>query len=207
MSAAATAPDTGWTWSDGRPYTPGADEGQTHPTGADGGRFVVTAEAGADLYRMPGVREIDRLPSLGREVTGDFTLSVRAEVRDTDGGRFADAAGIVLHTDAGWAKFCVERTPSGSWSLVTVVSQPWSDEAAGPALDGPCADLTVVREGQRLAFLYGPGPDAAPRFVRTFTVPDSALRVGLFAQAPFSPSCTAVFDRLRHDPEPLRDRR
>nr|WP_239075000.1 DUF1349 domain-containing protein [Streptomyces sp. SID10853] len=171
------------------------------------GRFVVTAAAGADLYHIPGVREIDRLPSLGRDFTDDFTLSVRAEVRDAGGGRFADAGGIVLHTAAGWAKFCVERSPTGAWTLVTVVSQPCSDEAAGPSLDGPRARLTVVREGPRVTFLHAAGQEAEPRFLRTFTMPAGALRVGLFAQAPFSPSCTAVFDHLHHDPEPLRDRR
>ncbi|NEA69000.1 DUF1349 domain-containing protein [Streptomyces sp. SID12488] len=190
--------DTAWSWSDGRPAC----------FAGPAGSLTVTAPGGSDLYRMPGVREIDALVHASRPVEGDFTLSVRAEVRPDGGtGRFADAGGVLVTTADGWAKFCVERAPSGDWTLVTVVSAPYSDEAAGPVLDGPRAELTVVREGRRAALLHRPDPEGEPRFVRTFTVPEGPLRVGLFAQAPFSASCTAVFDGVRLDPEPLRDRR
>ncbi|WP_369153510.1 DUF1349 domain-containing protein [Streptomyces sp. R17] len=187
-----------WSWSGAEP------SGHAGPDG----HVAVTAPAGSDLYRMPGVREIDAVPSFGRDVEGDFTLTVRTEVRPAaGGGRFADAGGVLVHTAGGWAKFCVERAPDGRWTLVTVVALPYSDEAAGPALAGPRAELGVVREGRRAAFLHRPEPAQGPCFVRTFTVPDGPLRVALFAQAPFSPSCTAVFDGPALSPEPLRDRR
>ncbi|MFE9426421.1 DUF1349 domain-containing protein [Kitasatospora sp. NPDC006697] len=191
----AAAPFEGpWSWSEPRPsWSAGAD-----------GRLELTAPAGSDLYRVPGVREIDAVPGLSRTLDGDFTLSVRVAVAGT---RFADAAGLLVHTAGGWAKCCVERAPDGRWSVVTVVSLPDSDEAAGPDLAAPGTELTVVREGRRLAFLHREDPAADHRFLRTLPIADGPLRVSLFAQAPFSDRCTAVFDAPQLSPEPLRDRR
>ncbi|MBY8885236.1 DUF1349 domain-containing protein [Streptomyces sp. PTM05] len=173
-------------------------------TGGADARLALTAPAGSDLYRVPGVREIDAVPEVSRTLEGDFTLSVRVAV---DGTRFADAGGVLVHTADGWAKACVERAPDGGWSVVTVVSHPVSDEAAGPALRGPATELVVVREGRRLAFLHREDADGDLRFVRTLRVAEGPVRVSLFAQAPFSEACTAVFHTVRLLPEPLRDRR
>ncbi|MDH6115452.1 regulation of enolase protein 1 (concanavalin A-like superfamily) [Kitasatospora sp. MAP12-15] len=169
-----------------------------------GPRLELTAPAGSDLYRLPGVREIDAVPEVSRTLDGDFTLSVRVAVQ---GSRFADAGGLLVHTADGWTKACVERAPDGRWSVVTVVSRPESDEAAGPELAGPATELTVAREGRRLAFLHREEAAGDHRFVRTLRIPSGPLRVSLFAQAPFSERCTATFLDLRFSLEPLRDRR
>ncbi|MGW4598334.1 DUF1349 domain-containing protein [Streptomyces sp. NPDC004457] len=172
------------------------------------GALEVTAPAGSDLYRMPGIREVDGVPEVSRLVEGDFTLTVRVSVHGAAGGaRFSDAGGLLVHTADGWAKICVEPSPQGRWGLVTVVSRPDSDEARGPDLAGPAAELVLVREGTRLAFLDRVKETGETRFVRTLTVPPGPLRVSLFAQAPFSEHCTAVFDHLNITPEALRDRR
>ncbi|MFE9775832.1 DUF1349 domain-containing protein [Streptomyces sp. NPDC005931] len=169
------------------------------------GLLEVRAARGADLFAMPGAYEASAVPLLGRWVDGDHTLRVRVAV---DGHAFGDAGGIVVHTSDGWFKVCVERTRAGGWAIVTVVSRPVSDEAAGPALDGPHADLLITREGRRHAVFHRAAPGRGWRFVRTFFGPDDrGVRVGLFAQAPFSDSCTASFSALRHAPVALADRR
>ncbi|MGP9022671.1 DUF1349 domain-containing protein [Streptomyces sp. BR1] len=193
-SSSGLSPEDVWSWS-----------GAERLNYADlTGPLELVAPVGSDLYRVPGVREIDAVPEVSRTLSGDFTLSVRVTV---DGSRFADAGGLLVHTAEGWIKACVERAPDGRWSLVTVASLPVSDEAAGPGLAGSTTELTVVREDRRLAFLHREEATADRRFVRTLRIPSGPVRVSLFAQAPFSPRCTAAFEDLRLGPEPLRDRR
>ncbi|MEW9519740.1 DUF1349 domain-containing protein [Streptomyces tubercidicus] len=169
------------------------------------GELRLTAGAGTDLYAWPGVREVDALPALVRRFDGDFRLHVGVAVED--GRTFADAGGLVVHTGAGSVKVCVERTTSGAWAVVTVASLPYSDEAMGPALPGPSADLLVTRQGRRFAALLRTPGDPDWRFVRTLLLPEGELWAGVFAQSPLSDSCTAVFSGLSFRPEPLRDRR
>ncbi|MER5810399.1 DUF1349 domain-containing protein [Streptomyces sp. NPDC002033] len=165
----------------------------------------VRAERGADLFAMPGFHEAAAVPALARAVTGDHTVRTRVAVT---GGAFGDAGGIVVHGADGWFKVCVERTRAGGWAVVTVVSRPASDEAVGPALAGPAAELLVTREGGRHAVFCREDPAGAWRFVRTHLGPaEGGVRLGLFAQAPFSDACTAVFTGARLAPVALADRR
>ncbi|WP_371680442.1 DUF1349 domain-containing protein [Streptomyces sp. NBC_01276] len=186
--------DTGWTFSG-----PGALAARDPAT------LEIRADRGADLFAMPGFHEASGVPLLGRTLTGDHTVRARVAVR---GGAFGDAGGILVHGADGWFKVCVERTRAGGWAVVTVVSRPLSDEAMGPALAGPRAELLVTREGGRHAVFCREDPDGPWLFVRTFLGPaDPDVRLALFAQAPFSDSCTAVFTGARWSPRALADRR
>ncbi|WP_236243680.1 DUF1349 domain-containing protein [Streptomyces sp. CC228A] len=170
--------------------------------------LAVRAARGADLFSMPGAYEAGGVPLLSRTVTGDHTAWTRITV---DGHAFGDAGGIAVHGADGWFKACVERTRAGGWAVVTVVSRPVSDEALGPALSGPRADLLVTREAARHAVFCRERPDEDWRFVRTFTGVaadgEQDLRLGLFAQAPFSDACTAAFTAPQYVPSALPDRR
>ncbi|MFF9869852.1 DUF1349 domain-containing protein [Streptomyces sp. NPDC013953] len=165
----------------------------------------ILAERGCDLFTMPGSYEASGIPLLGRTVTGDHTFRAGVTVRGT---AFGDAGGIVVHDDGGWFKVCVERTRAGGWAMVTVVSRPVSDEAVGPALAAPRAELLVTREGRRHAVFCREEQGGKWRFVRTFFGSGAGdVRIGLFAQAPFSAACTAVFSVPRYVPAALADRR
>jgi regulation of enolase protein 1 (concanavalin A-like superfamily) len=167
------------------------------------GELRVRVPRGTDLFRMPGSYEASGVGTWGRAVTGDHTLWTRVEV---DGRTFGDAGGIVVHDAEGWFKVCVERARTGGWTIVTVVSRPLSDEAAGPALSGPHAEMLVTREGRRHAVFHREHSDGDWRFVRTFTGSgDPEVRVGLFAQAPFSDACTASFTPPGYAPVALAD--
>ncbi|MFB6980792.1 DUF1349 domain-containing protein [Streptomyces scopuliridis] len=190
----ATFP-AGWQWSG--PAT-------ARHTDHEAGILRLEAPAGADLFVMPGVREVDRLPALTRPVTHDFRLEALVDV---EGGTRFDAGGILVDTGNGSLKLCVERAVSGGWSVVTIVTRPTSDEAAGPSLVGPAAGLLVTRQGERLATFFREPDEPDWRFARTLTVPATELRVGVFAQAPLSDGCTAVFRDVKTSPTPLRDRR
>ncbi|GAA4931228.1 DUF1349 domain-containing protein [Streptomyces coeruleoprunus] len=186
--------DAGWTFA-GPGSTPVRDAGE----------LTVRAHRGADLFTMPGSYEANGVPLLGRTVRGDHTVRVHVGV---DGHAFGDAGGIAMHGADGWFKVCVERTRAGGWAIVTVVSRPESDEATGPALAGPRAELLVTREGRRHAVLFREDPAGDWRFVRTFLGTDAPdVRLGLFAQAPFSDACTASFTAPRYAAVALADRR
>ncbi|WP_437312958.1 DUF1349 domain-containing protein [Sorangium sp. So ce385] len=174
---------------------------------ADGspGSLTVVAPGRSDLFAMPGHYDVDRLPLLQRPVDGDFAAWSRITV---DGGAFGDAGGIALHGEDGWLKVCVERTRTGGWAMVTVLSRPESDEAMGPALDGPAADVMVTREGRRVAVLFRQYRHEDWRFVRTYLARTTRqMRLGIFVQAPFSEAASAQFEPMRLSPTAWRDQR
>ncbi|MBP2478627.1 regulation of enolase protein 1 (concanavalin A-like superfamily) [Crossiella equi] len=168
------------------------------------GVLSVTAPAGADHFRMPGVREVASLPLLCRPVEGDFTAVVTVSAA---GQRFADAAGLALVGLDGVAKLCVERMPDGRWAICTVVSDPHSDEAAGPTLAGPVAQLMITRERSRVAMFHRQPGEPDWHFTRTFTSAVAGTRLALFAQAPLSEACTGEFSGFDLSPGAQRDRR
>ncbi|MBB1253296.1 DUF1349 domain-containing protein [Streptomyces sp. OF3] len=171
-----------------------------------GGSLEITAPGHSDLYSLPGSHEVANLPLLQRAVHGDFTAWTRVTVRR--GSSFADAGGLALHGAEHWLKVCVERGRDGGWSIVTVVSAPHSDEAAGPALVTPAADLLITRQGRRCAVRVRADATEPWRVVRTFHgPPETRLRLGLFAQAPFSESASATFEPVRLAATALADRR
>ncbi|NBM18199.1 DUF1349 domain-containing protein [Streptomyces sp. GC420] len=186
--------DPGWSFSG-----PGAVS-LPHP-----GELRVRVPRGADLFRMPGSYEASGTGTWGRAVAGDHTLWTRVGV---EGRAFGDAGGVVVHDRAGWFKICVEHTRAGGWAIVTVVSRPLSDEATGAALAGPGAELLVTRQGRRHAVFHREHGGQEWRFTRTFLGGgDPEVRVGLFAQAPFSDTCTASFTPPGFAPAALADRR
>lgn len=186
--------DTAWHWSGPAPAA--VRRGTT---------LEIAVRRGTDLYAMPGCYEADALPLLQRPVHGDFTAWTRIGV---EGHAFGDAGGIALHGADGWLKVCVERTRDGGWAIVTVLTRPVSDEARGPSLSGPAADLQITRQGTRYAVFHRERPHEDWQFVRTFLgFPEPEVRLGLFAQAPFGESCTATFTAPRMSSVAAADRR
>lgn len=186
-----------WSWS--------RDPARWSQTSGSPGELHVTAPGRTDLYSMPGHYQIDRLPLLQRTVTGDFTAWTRVTVQ---GDSFGDAAGLAVHGEDGWAKLCVERTRAGHWAVVTVLSRPDSDEAMGPSLPDPGAELMVTRQGRRFAVLFRQDRREPWQFVRTWfgaAAPD--VRLGVFVQAPFSDAAEGWFEPMRLSPTPWRDQR
>ncbi len=87
----------------------------------------ITAKAESDFFRPYGGPSHDSACFLYRETTGDFTavIDVRAELFN-----FGDAAALTMRADeTRWAKLCIERSPIGEVSLVSVVTGPWSDDS------------------------------------------------------------------------------
>ena len=144
--------------------------------------------AKTDFFRPCGREPVDSAGLLHTRATGDFTA--RALVT-ADLVGFGDAVAVTIRSDEKlWAKLCVERSPIGDISVVSVVTNGWSDDSNGELLDTPESHLRVTRKGNVFGMHFSTDGDTW-RFVRTFALemPETVL-VGVHAQAPFVGGCS-----------------
>lgn len=163
----------------------------------DDGRLLIVPAAKTDFYRPYGGGGNDSAGLLATTVEGDFTLITRVTVSLV---AFGDAAAVTVRAGATqWAKLCLERSPLGETSAVSVVTDPWSDDANNELAPQTCS-LRLTRKGNLFGMHYSVD-GVTWRFVRSFAMeaPRSVL-VGVHAQAPFEGGCRATFvsAELRH---------
>ncbi|MEW6754193.1 MAG: DUF1349 domain-containing protein [Candidatus Latescibacterota bacterium] len=169
--------------------------------GVEGLRIVPAPRT--DFFRPADGAAHDSAGLLHTTVNGDFT--VRTHVRAELAG-FGDAGALTVRAAPDqWAKICVERSPVGEVGIVSVVTDPWSDDANAELLAAPEAFLRITRKGSVFGLHYSLDGDRW-RFVRAFTcrMPDGVL-VGVHAQAPFQGGCRATFGLLEITPQPVPD--
>jgi uncharacterized protein len=163
----------------------------------------LTSGPGSDLFVDPAGDGTG--PDAGRFVgeppAGDFTLSARVAVqfRST-----FDAAVLLVHVSASvWAKLCLELSPRGRPTVVTVVTRGTSDDSNSFEVNGTSAWLRITRSGGAWAF-HATANGLHWRLVRYFTLgelgPGQTARVGFLAQSPEGQGCRAVFDRIVFSP-------
>ncbi len=167
-----------------------------------GGLTIVPQEA-SDFFRPHVGPPKDNCCLLHREVTGDFTATALTKANLVD---FGDAAALTVRaSDILWAKLCLERSPIGDVSLVSVVTDPWSDDANNELLETPECYLRLTRKGNVFGMHYSLNGKLW-RFVRTFVLDmPPVVMVGIHAQAPFAAGCRVVFKSLTLSPEPVGD--
>jgi regulation of enolase protein 1 (concanavalin A-like superfamily) len=153
--------------------------------------LTIIPEAKTDFFRGYMGTPTDNACLLYVNVTGDFTATTKAQAHLVG---FGDAAAITVRASATqWAKLCLERSPIGDVSAVSVVTNPWSDDANNELLDKPECYLRLTRSGDVFAMHYSVD-GARWRFVRTFgLVLPPTVMVGIHAQAPFGGGCSARF--------------
>jgi regulation of enolase protein 1 (concanavalin A-like superfamily) len=137
------------------------------------------------------------------EMEGDFTLVAEAEAELVG---FGDAAAMMVRVKEDlWAKLCLERSPIGDISVVSVVTNGNSDDANNELLESPSCFLRVTRIGDVFGMHYSLD-GIVWRFVRTFILemPDT-LMVGIHAQAPFVGGCKVLFKSLELYSTPIED--
>jgi uncharacterized protein len=172
----------------------------------DGAVLTVTAGPRTDLFVDPdGTAEMDNAPSLTGRPDGDFQLAARVSVEHA---ATFDAGVLLLHAhQRAWAKLCLEYSPQGQATVVSVVTRGRSDDCNSFAVDGRQAWLRVSRLGPAFAF-HASTDGASWRLVRYFALePAGALAVGFMAQSPTGEGCTATFDQIRFTPWRLVDLR
>jgi hypothetical protein len=153
------------------------------------GELEILPHPKTDFFRPFGGPPGDNACLLHASVRGDFTAT--AHVSAVLAG-FGDAGALTVRADAmRWMKICVERSPIGEISIVSVVTDPTSDDSNGELLREARAELRITRKGNAFAMHYR-ASTGAWRFVRAFgfELPETVL-VGVHAQAPFQGGCSA----------------
>jgi uncharacterized protein len=147
----------------------------------------VEPDGHTDTFRKFEQSPKDSACFLYTEVSGDFSLAARLSVVPT---AFGDAGAISIRRDETmWAKLCVERSPAGQVSIVSVVTDGWSDDANNELLPAPAAELRITRRGNLIGMHYRE-TEGPWRFVRTFGLDwPAVVQVGLQAQAPLQAGC------------------
>jgi regulation of enolase protein 1 (concanavalin A-like superfamily) len=130
-------------------------------------------------------------PALVLAAQGDVQLSAYVDVEHR---ATFDAGVLVVHVDdRRWAKLCIERSPQGRPTIVSVVTREWSDDCNSTVLGQPSAHLRVSRLGDAWAFhtsVDGRGWD----LVRLFGLgPAPAASVGFLSQSPTGAGCVSTF--------------
>ena len=158
------------------------------------GELTITPDGETDVFRKYGQPAKDSACFLYTRVQGDFTLISKMRV---DSKAFADAGAITIRSDETlWAKLCIERSPLGEMSIVSVVTDTWSDDANNELLKTPEAFLRITRIGDVVGMHYSIDGKIW-RFARTFGLqwPESVM-VGVQAQAPVRNGCRVIVEEL-----------
>jgi hypothetical protein len=165
--------------------------------------LIIVPQGETDFFRPYKGEGKDNACLLYTEVTGDFTAVTQAHAHLVG---FGDAAAITVRAgEALWAKLCLERSPIGDVAVVSVVTQPWSDDANGELQPDPVCFLRITRKGDVLG-MHASRDGETWRFVRTFGMALPArVKVGIHAQAPFGGGCHARFSRFMLSPTPVED--
>jgi regulation of enolase protein 1 (concanavalin A-like superfamily) len=165
---------------------------------SDGG-LTITAGPRTDLFADPETRtKTVTAPALTAAVHGDFWLSarVRPELAAT-----YDAGVLVLYAHPrAWAKLCLERSPQGRATVVTVVTREVSDDCNSFTVDDDHVWLRITRFGGTVAF-HASGDGKFWQLVRYFTHDEAPhMKIGFLAQSPTGEGCSVTFDDIRCSP-------
>ncbi|MEO3755343.1 DUF1349 domain-containing protein [Streptomyces sp. B6B3] len=166
--------------------------------------LTVTAGPRTDLFTDPGGPDrFANAPALLGDPSGDFTLSARVTVSLAE---TYDAGVLLLHRDPDtWAKLCLELSPQGRPTIVSVVTRGSSDDANGIAVDTGDVWLRIARIGDAYAF-HASTDGSFWQLVRYFTF-GGAAQVGFLAQSPLGPGSTVWFTGIAYARRTLSDLR
>lgn len=112
---------------------------------------------------------------------------------------------MVRAGETQWAKLCLERSPFGEASAVSVITDPWSDDANNEIIKSQTCFLRVTRKGNVFGMHYSLD-GVRWRFVRKFAAEmPGEIMIGVAAQAPFAPGCRVIFHSFSISPDPVED--
>lgn len=178
-------------------HLPGFDEPliwENAPVGAaavDSSGLTMTAGPITDLFRDPGGPSVvHNAPMLlGGAPDGDLVLEavVSAELSSI----YDAAALMVVAAEDRWAKFALELSPQRRPTIVSVVTDGWSDDANSIELDDRTARLRLSRTGSAFACHVLVGEDW--NLARYFRGPEVQCRIGFLAQSPTGEGLSASF--------------
>ena len=179
---------------------------QPEPVWFETDEASLRAEAGAqtDLFVDPGSgTEYLNAPRLLGPVAGDFTLAARVAVEFH--ATFDAGVLLLLAHERAWAKLCLELSPDGKPTVVSVVTRGVSDDCNSFATDRNEVWLRIARLGTAFAF-HASTDRTRWELIRHFALdPDLELQVGFLVQSPLGGGCTVQFDEIAFAPVRLAD--
>ena len=187
-----------------RPLRAINDAAAVAPTADD----ALSIEAGprTDWFIDPDTGATTRnAPALVMPAPGTWMLSTLASA---DHRTTFDAAVLVVYvSDDVWAKLCLERSPQGQVTIVSVVTRGTSDDCNSVPINDSQAHLRVSRLDRAYAFHHSTDGTRWD-LVRYFTLgEDQEPEVGFLAQSPSGESCRATFRAIDFSPRLLVDLR
>ncbi|MGF1735113.1 DUF1349 domain-containing protein [Photobacterium satsumensis] len=134
-------------------------------------------------------------------ISGDFTF--QAKINCELVGLFDAGALMVRESTESWAKICIEKCADGRVSIVSVVTDGWSDDTNNEVLESTEAFLRITRKGNMIGMHYSLDGKYW-RFVRKFGLPWSEqLQVGVAAQAPRQAGCRVHIEQMKLSAKPV----
>ena len=164
----------------------------------------ITAGQHTDWFIDPGgVANVRNAPALLFNVQKPCQL--KARVTAAAAARFDAGVLVVYHEDTIWAKLCLELSPQGQLSIVSVVTKGVSDDCNSVPVPGNSIYLRIARLERAYAFHYS--HDARTwNLVRYFSLGESQdAEIGFIAQSPVGEGCSASFSEIVYLPEKLND--
>lgn len=159
----------------------------------DGDTLTMTAEPKTDFWRKTFFGYVtDNGHLYGREVTGDFTATVKVTA---DYAAQYDQAGLMVRADeTTWMK-CGLEFVDGALTVSSVFTRDYSDWAGAPAEGlGKTVWLRLVRKGSSLTYAYSADGVSWREVRQGYLTETPTLLVGVMAAAPEGPGFEAGFE-------------
>lgn len=164
----------------------------------------ITAGPKTDWFIDPGADNVQHnAPALLMDVHEPCMLTALV---DTDHAAMFDAGVLTVYqSDQVWAKFCLELSPQGQVTIVSVVTRGTSDDCNSLPVNGHKAYMRIAKLDRAYAFHYSPD-GARWDLIRYFTLGDDPqVQIGFLTQSPTGEGCTARFSEISYRHEKLAD--
>lgn len=156
-----------------------------------------------DFIRKFEGNAIDNAAFYSFEASGDFSFSMRVKVKTK---QVYDAAFILArYSETQWVKLALEQSVDGQLNVVSVITNPWSDDANGELIAADTCWLRMSRKG-RVWGLHYSLDDTVWRFVRTFGMASNDnVSIGFGVQSPLGDGFDAELSELLFSESPTED--
>lgn len=166
--------------------------------------LTISAGEQTDWFIDPDTGKVtDNAPALLMRVHEPCTLMALVEV---DHAATFDAGVLVVYQSSRvWAKLCLELSPQGQATIVSVVTRGTSDDCNSFPIAAHSAYLRLARLDRAYAFHYS--ADARQwNLIRYFALGESPeAEIGFLVQSPTGKGCTARFREITYRSQKLGD--
>jgi uncharacterized protein len=167
------------------------------------GQLTISAPAKTDWFIDPqGAVNVNNAPALLFPASGPYILSAQVAV---DHVATYDAGVLIVYEGPlAWAKLCLELSPQGQPTVVSVVTKGVSDDCNAFAVKGS----TYMRVAKlEKAYSFHVSEDGVEwNLIRYFKLEDGTnSQMGFLAQSPTGNGCTASFATIHFERRLLAD--